>query len=125
MRRALIAILIAAATAAFATAVASSGGHTADQLIKAGWECITPPNDNVHCTKTIEQLGTAERVTFRVFSIATGEYLGTEMLVHHDAFKGEPCPSDPSSTGGRGQYTNLQPILGIPYWACHRYDSPF
>jgi hypothetical protein len=124
MHRALIATLavslIAAAAAAFAT-TASSSGHTAEQLMNAGWECVTPPGDNVHCTKAIEELGTAPRVTFRVFHVVTGEFLGTEMLVHVDVFKGEPCPTDPPSQ----EYTDLRPILGLPYFACHRYDSPF
>jgi len=43
------------------------------------------------------------------------------MLVHVDVFKGEPCPTDPPSQ----EYTDLRPILGLPYFACHRYDSPF
>ena len=122
MVRILIATLSAvAAGAAFAAAAASSGGHTAQQLIDAGWECVTPPGDNVHCTKVIEELGTAPRLTFRVFGVGTGEFLGTEMLVREDVFKGEPCPTDPPS----GEYTDLRPILGLPYFACHRYDSPF
>jgi len=123
MRALLVSIvtLAAAAVAAIAASTASSGGHTAEQLMKAGWECVTPPNDNVHCTKVIEELGTAPRVTFRVFDVATGEYLGTEMLVHVDVFTGEPCPTDPPSQA----YTDLRPILGLPYFACHRYDSPF
>ena len=120
MHRTLIATLIAVAAAAIGTAAASSGGgHTAAQLVNAGWECVTPPGDNVHCTKAIEELGTAERLTFRVFSAATGEYLGTEMLVHVDVFKGQPCPTDPPSR----KYTDLRP--GLPYFACHRYDSGF
>lgn len=121
MRRTFIALLIAAAVASVAATTGSSGGHTADQLINAGWECLTPPNDNVHCTQSLSALGASQqRVTFSVFDVATGEFLGTEMLVHEDSFKGEPCPTDPP-----GQFTYLQPILGIPYYACHRYDSPF
>jgi len=113
--------LIAAAAATIASATASSSGHTAEQLKGAGWECVTPTGDNVHCTKVIEELGTAPRLTFRVFDVRTGEFLGTEMLVHEDVFKGEPCPTDPPSQ----EYTFLGPILGLPYYACHRYDSPF
>lgn len=121
MRRTLIATLIAAVAAAIATAAGSSGGHTADQLLNAGWECVTPPGDNVHCTQELAALGRDDRVTFRVFNVNTGEFLGTEMLVHEDVFKGQPCPTDPPSR----QYTYLGPILGLPYYACHRYDSPF
>lgn len=121
MLRALVSTLLVAVTVAVVATTASSSGHTADQLINAGWECVTPPNDNIHCTKVIEELGTAPRLTFRVFDVRTGEYLGTEMLVHVDVFTGEPCPTDPPS----GEYTDLRPILGLPYFACHRYDSPF
>ncbi|MBA2440205.1 MAG: hypothetical protein H0V50_05975, partial [Thermoleophilaceae bacterium] len=71
--RTLIATLIGVVAAAIGTAAASSGGgHTADQLVKAGWECVQPPGDNVHCTRVIEDLGTAERITFRVFHRVTG-----------------------------------------------------
>ena len=120
--RALFATLIAATIAAVATTVASSGGHTADQLREAGWECVIPTaGDNLHGTKAIEELGTAERLTFHVFSAATGAYLGTEIVVHERVFTGQPCPTDPPSR----QYTDLMPILGIPYYACHRYDSAF
>ena len=121
MHRMLIATLIAAAAAAFATVAFSADGHTQAQLEKAGWECVTPPNDNVHCTQSLAALGTAHRVTFRVFDVDTGAYLGTEMLIHEDVFNGEPCPTDPPSR----QYTYLGPILNLPYYACHRYDSPF
>ncbi len=122
MHRTLIATLIAVAVAAIGSSAASSGGgHTADQLLNAGWECVTPPGDNVHCTKAIEEIGSAERITFRVFSSATGAFLGTEMLIHENVFKGEPCPTDPPS----GRYTYLGPILSLPYFACHRYDSGF
>lgn len=121
MQRALIATAVTAAAAAFVGGAPASDGHTAGQLQKAGWECVQPPGDNVHCTKAIEELGTSPRLTFRVFSAATGEFLGTEMLIRTDVFKGEPCPTDPPSR----QYTDLRPILGLPYYACHRYDSPF
>jgi len=122
MHRTLIATLIAVAAAAIGTAAASSGGgHTADQLVNAGWECVTPPGDNVHCTQSLAALGRDDQVSFRVFHRETGAFLGTELLVHEDAFKGQPCPTDPPSR----QYTYLGPILGLPYFACHRYDSGF
>jgi hypothetical protein len=121
MRRTFIALLIAAAVASVAAAAGSSGGHTAGQLENAGWQCLTPPNDNVHCTQSLAAIGVEQRITFKVFHVVTGEYLGTELLVHEDSFKGEPCPTDPPS----GEFTYLLPILGIPYYACHRYDSPF
>ena len=33
---------------------------------------------------------------------------------------GPPCPQDPD---GR-EYTDLFPLLGIPYFACHHFNSP-
>lgn len=121
MLRIVLASLVAALAAGIATVAASGGGLTAQQLIDAGWDCVTPQGDNVHCTKEIEALGRDDYVSFRVFSAATGEFLGTELLVSVDAYKGQPCPTDPPSR----QYTDLRPILGLPYYACHRYDTAF
>jgi len=121
MHRALIATLLAAGVAAIGTAVASSGGHTAEQLVNAGWECVTPPGDNVHCTQSLAALNRDDYITFKVFHRDTGAFLGIESLVHERVFKGQPCPTDPPS----GEYTYLGPILGLPYYACHRYDSGF
>ncbi len=121
MRRVLI-IAVAALVSTVPVALAfASDGHNAQQLVNAGWECVTPPGDNVHCTQSLAALGSADYVTFHVFHRTTGEFLGTELLVHIDVFKGQPCPTDPPSR----QFTDLKPILGLDYYACHRYDSGF
>lgn len=58
-------------------------------------------------------------MTFLVFH--ESEFLGTELIVRADLFNGQPCPTDPPSR----QYTHLLPLLGLDYYACHRYDSSF
>ncbi len=58
---------------------------------------------------------------FLVFRASNGDFIGTEHIVRADLFNGQPCPTDPPSR----QYTYLLPLLGLDYYACHRYDSSF
>jgi hypothetical protein len=52
-------------------------------------------------------------------------FLGTEFVLRADIFeKGgrPPCPQDPPTF----EYRDLRTTdLGIPYYACHHYDSSF
>jgi len=110
---------------------ASAHGVSPAQLGQAGWTCFVPaPGDNVHCAPpgvlAGVVAGTAETASFLVFqtddpSAEEAPFLGMEFIIHKDLFRGQPCPTDPPS----GQYTNLEPLLGLPYFACHRYDSSF
>lgn len=109
-----------------AAAAAFSQGVSQGHLEKAGWTCFKPlPTDNVHCVHpgglTAVVTGEAETMTFLVFSTSDGSFLGTELIVRADVFNGQPCPTDPPG----GQYTYLKPILGVDYYACHRYNSSF
>lgn len=106
--------------------IASADGVSPAQLEQAGWDCIVPlPGDNLHCAPPgglgRVLAGTAETMTFLVFRTDDGAFLGTELIVRADLFNGQPCPTDPPS----GQYTYLFPLLGLDYYACHRYDSGF
>ncbi len=120
---------IAAAIAALLALPAQqtiAGGNTPAQLTKAHWDCITPaPGDNIHCAPPggLDRVVSheAETMTFKVFHKDTEEYLGTELIVRDDVYNRRPCPTDPPS----GQYTYLKPLLGLDYWACHRYNSSF
>jgi len=108
---------------------AAAQGVNPKQLGKAGWDCLFVLGA-VHCAppgglaRVVD--GSAETMTFRVFATTDpaddgADFLGTELIVRNDLFNGQPCPTDPPS----GQYTHLLPLIGLNYWACHRYDSPF
>ena len=126
MRRIMIFAALLGAAAIAATGAASSAGVSQATLEKAGWTCFKPlPTDNVHCVHpgglAAVLTGEAETMSFLVFSASDGAFLGTELIVRADVFNGQPCPTYPPSR----QYTFLRPILGLDYYACHRYDSSF
>jgi hypothetical protein len=125
MRYLLIVMAVFGVAVAAATATgASAQGVSQSQLEDAGWDCPDVAGA-IHCAPSggLARVltGEAETMTFLVFSNTDGEFLGTEQIIRADVFHGQPCPTDPPS----GQYTDLGSLLGLPYFACHRYDSPF
>ncbi|CAN5435514.1 hypothetical protein BH18ACT1_BH18ACT1_06560 [soil metagenome] len=82
----------------------------------------------VHCLRpgAFDAIGAGTAVTFSVLVFETQDptsenapFLGTEFNIRSDHFHGQPCPTDPP-----GQYTDLEPLLGIDFHARHRFDSP-
>lgn len=94
---------------------AANGNVTADKLEHAGWSCFPIPELGVHCTPDLEALDAGELTTahMMVFDAEDGHFLGTELLVHEDAFNEQPCPQD------GGEYLDVPG----PYWACHHYET--
>ena len=91
----------------------SAGGHTADQLLNAGFECgPAGPNDWIHCNKAKPS---AKVINNFVFSTDGQDFLGTEALLHDDIYNGQPCPQE-----GADEWTDLSPF---PYWACHHFAT--
>ena len=137
MRRIAIVIILVlgtfgvAATATYSKEEAKPG-LTPAELTAVGWDCILPdPSipglDVVHCAPPggLASLPDAPALTFIAFDTTDPEsadapLLGVELIIRGDLFRGEPCPAD-----APGEYTYLGPLLGIDYWACHSYDSPF
>ncbi len=120
-------IIIASLVAAAAVAVVAAPpaqGVSQSQLENAGWDCPLVLGA-IHCAPpgglARVLAGTAETMSFLVFRTSDGAFLGTELIVRADRFNGQPCPTDPPSR----QYTFLGPLLGLNYYACHRYDSSF
>jgi hypothetical protein len=98
------------------TVVAYAGGHTEDQLDKAGWTCITTgPRDWRHCFPP-SRGGSASTVQVKVFDVGGQSFLGTELLIHEDIYAGQPCPQE-----GKDQYDK---VPGMPYFACHHFATP-
>ena len=116
---------LAVALAALAMAVPASA-VTMDELEQANWDCaVVPITPDPHCARPggLQKVltGEARKMTFLVFE-PDGTFLGTELLVRGDVFRAHgkpPCPTDPPT----GEYTHLLPVLGIDYYACHRFDS--
>ena len=123
-RTTIIAGPLAAAAALLATAVPASA-VTSSELQRAGWDCIAPlpVTDELHCSRPGGLVrmftGEARTLPMLVFDSSGEAFLGTELNVRGDLFHGQPCPKDPPTYA----YTYLEPIFGIDYWACHRFDS--
>lgn len=124
-------VAVVLAVLLFAVPATSAGGVSPAKLVKAGWDCIVV-FDAVHCAppgglaRVLD--GSARTMTFLVFEGEDPEaqdatFLGTEIIIRDDIFHGQPCPTDPP-----GEYTHLGSgphNIGLNYWACHQYDSPF
>jgi hypothetical protein len=117
--------LLAAALASLAVVVPASA-VTTSQLNPAHWTCIPAPpvTLQLHCARS-ERLqgffdGEVRTLNMLVFDESGTTFLGTEFNMREDIWqKGQPpCPTEDT-----GEYTNLMPIFGIPYRACHRFDS--
>lgn len=94
---------------------ASAQGNTADQLTDAGWSCdVFPPHGWTHCFSP----GGGKTLRVKVFDASGDTYLGTELLIHESVYAGQPCATD-----GGNPYTDLLPIFGIPYYACHFFNT--
>ena len=124
MRRVMIILALLATVATLATPPALAHGMSPAQLGDAGWDCPVVLGA-IHCAppgglaRVVS--GEADTMSFLVFRTSDAEFLGTELIVRADLFIGQPCPTDPPSR----QYTYLLPLLGLDYYACHRYDSSF
>ena len=134
MRRMLIVgVLMLVVGAATFVSVASSKSSSPAQLTAAGWSCPVLLG-LVHCLPPGTSMKSAgsPSLTALVFnttdSTATeAGFLGTEHVIRADVFeKGgaqqPPCPQDPPTYEYRDLRTTA---LGIPYYACHHYDSGF
>ena len=118
--------LLAVMLASLAVAVPASAVSTS-QLERAHWTCIPAPpvTLELHCARSdrLQRFFRAEvrTLTMLVFDESGTTFLGTELNLREDVWqKGEPpCPTDPPDF----EYTDLFPIFGLPYRACHRFDS--
>ena len=119
----IILVLISVMAGISQSAAASRRGVSQEALERAGWECLEV--GDIHCVPPggLARVFSAEAevMTAFVFSTSDSELLGTEQIIRSDLFKDQPCPTDPPSQ----EYTDLEPLLGIPYFACHRFDSSF
>jgi hypothetical protein len=124
--------LTAASLAAIVLAAPSfSKRNSPAQLTAAGWSCPVLLGA-VHCLPpgTGLRSPSSPSLTALVFAgtdptVSEATFLGAEHVLRADVFeKGgrPPCPQDPPTY----EYRDLRTTdLGIPYYACHHYDSSF
>jgi hypothetical protein len=125
----LVAVLAAVLLLLLAVTVASAHGLDADKLDNAGWDCIPIPVAGVfepHCfppNSFPPTPGPSGELPASIQVMVFGEdghpFRGTELLIRGDLFeKGQdqPCPQD------GGAYHDLSGE-GLPYYACHHYDT--
>ncbi len=108
-----IAILLVSASAFF-TGSAIAGGHKANQMDNAGFDCFNAgPSNWIHCLH-LRKFGSPV-VPVKVFSEDGEHYLGTELLLREDIYSGQPCPQDD---------LNLWDHDAVPgYYACHHFRT--
>jgi hypothetical protein len=134
IERAGIVAAVGLAVVAIASVPALSQGSRPTQLQElkdAGWACPVLLGA-VHCLPpgTFLRDGKSPALTALVFAgtdpdAADAPFLGTEHLLRADVFERggqRPCPQDPPTFVYRDLRTTE---LGIPYYACHTYDSSF
>jgi hypothetical protein len=142
--RKIITWLIAGGTAVVATlglmaapSSASPGGLSPGALSEKGWGCIDAVHA-VHCappgvaakipTTPVPLSEFPPTIPVLVFDTTDPQdtdapFLGTEFNIRADLFHEQPCPTDPESR----QYTFLPgppTFFPLPYFACHRFNSP-
>ncbi len=115
------AVLLIAAAMTSGAGVAEARGNSPPKLTAAGWECLVL--GEVHCLAPNKDLGgDAASIPVLIFDTddvedAEAAFLGTEILIHHHLYHGQPCPQE-----GLDGYVDLSGF-GLPYFACHRYDT--
>lgn len=98
----------------FSVAYADEDGHSADQLVNAGWFCFNAgPSNWTHCFAPGG--GSPQTVQVKVFGETGSPFLGTELLILQDIYGGQPCPQDELAT--------YEPVAGTPYMACHHFET--
>ena len=96
---------------------AGARGHTADQMERAGYDCLNfPPHGWKHCLDFDALLaGEVVVIPVKVFSGDGLEFLGTELLLHEDVYRAQPCPqNDMDIWDGPNDFG---------YYACHHFNT--
>ncbi len=105
-------------TLAFFAGPLVAGGHTAQQMERAGFDCPNlGPNNWMHCMDFDALMaGKKTVIPVKVFSEYGSELMGTELLLREDIyFKSlQPCPQDD---------LNMWGDTGAGYYACHHFST--
>jgi hypothetical protein len=116
--RAVLVLLIAAASAWVAVGGATAQGITPETLVNAGWTCFTDPGDTTRTVCSDPGHGrpfpgnpdAPPSYNFKIFQ--GGSLLGTSHLIRADLYRDQPCP--PS-----GELYFFIPPIG--YYRCEHF----
>ncbi|MDX1619700.1 MAG: hypothetical protein R3320_01830 [Nitriliruptorales bacterium] len=127
MRRLSVILSAAALFLAAMAAPALARGPSPERLDDAGWFCFSHVPEAVHCLPDGDALARgAPTSIILTWGTATGDFWGTELLIHEDLYNGQPCPQD--DVGGEPTtYIHLSELpepLPLPYYVCHHFESP-
>lgn len=117
MRRLFISLLVAGVISVTAVSAVAAGGPQPGKLSDHGWTCFNVPDLGVHCTPPGRPFAApVEDPTPLLYWFTTtdptdtnAEFSGTEMLLPHARYHGQPCPQE-----GTDEWTDI----GIAR-ACH------
>lgn len=126
MRRLLVMVSATALFLATFMGTALAKGPDPDRLASAGWFCFGHAGPATHCIPDGDAVftGAAKASLIMTWDSQTGEFWGTELLVHEDIYKGQPCPQD-LVNGEPSTYIHLTELgLELPYLVCHHFESP-
>ncbi len=117
----LLILLLTFSGVAYAGGHNADRGHTADQLADAGWTCFPAgPHGWTHCLKPGFDPTSPSQIV-KVFDVGGSPFLGTELLLRDDLYRGQPCPQD-----NLAEY-DLLPAdpdgFPVDYRACHHFDT--
>ncbi len=113
-------VMLLMSVSAFFAGSAVAGGHTAEQMVNAGFDCFTAgPSSFIHCLK-LEHFGNPA-VPVKVFTEDGEEFLGTELLLHPDIYNWQPCPQDGQGPQDDQNYWDFNSDVG--YFACHHFST--
>lgn len=98
-------------------APADARGPSYTKLEMHGWSCFPAgPFNWVHCVNPADTDFDRVAISVKVFDDETGDFLGTEQLIHELVYHGQPCPQD-----GLEEYEIVE---DTPYMACHHFTRP-
>ncbi len=134
MRTKIIGLLALSLLLLLTFSIASAHGHSPDQLTKNGaWTCIPIPFGEgefeefwPHCFQSHKfppspgpSGNLPSSIVVKVFDDEKDgfHYLGSEILLRADLYRGQPCMQD-----GGEPYHDLSGE-GLPYVACHHFDT--
>lgn len=126
MRRMLVMVSTTAFFLATIMATALAKGPDPDRLANAGWFCFGHDSPAIHCMPDGDAVfsGEAKASLIMTWGTETGEFWGTELLIHEDTYNGQPCPQD-LVDGEPTTYIHLTDLgLELPYLVCHHFESP-
>lgn len=125
MKRALVIVSAAVLSVAMIAGPAVGKGPDPDRLAGAGWFCFGHTTAAIHCLPDGEAVftGEARSSLIMTWGTSTGDFWGTELLIHEDLYNGQPCPQD-LVDGAPSTYIHLSDLgLPLPYFVCHHFES--